>query len=77
MAAPLPSRLEVEELVSALNGVANGYTDSLDMNGYVARVQIIAKAKQLVQALASPDMTPNYHGLNVGVPDGSTVGKGP
>lgn len=64
--------------MSALNGVANGYTDSQDMNGYVARVQIIAKAKQLVQALASPDMTPNYHGLNVGVPtsDDTTDSKG-
>ncbi|KAM7219617.1 O-methyltransferase domain containing protein [Rhypophila decipiens] len=65
MTAPLPSRQEVEELVSALNGVANGYTDSPDLNGYVARVQIIAKAKELLRALASPDMTPNYHGLNM------------
>jgi hypothetical protein len=63
----LPSKKEVEDLVSSLNEVAGGYADSADLNGYISRVQIIAKAKDLVRALITPDQVPNYHGLNVSV----------
>jgi hypothetical protein len=61
----LPSKQEVEALVSELTSISQSYSDTPDLNGYVSRAQIISKAKELVRTLVSPDMTPNYHGLNV------------
>ncbi|KAK3682769.1 S-adenosyl-L-methionine-dependent methyltransferase [Podospora appendiculata] len=61
----LPSKHEIEALVSSLGEIAKGYDDAADLNGYMSRVQIIAKAKELVRALITPDQTPNYHGLNM------------
>ncbi|KAK3322662.1 S-adenosyl-L-methionine-dependent methyltransferase [Apodospora peruviana] len=63
--AALPAKQEIEALVSALNDVAKGYSDTPDLSGYVSRVQIIGKAKELVRAMITPDQTPNYHGLNM------------
>lgn len=79
----LPSKKEVEDLVGGLAEVAKGYSNSADLGGYISRVQIISKAKELVRSLTTPDQAPNYHGLNVSVPkfacdidraDGSTIG---
>jgi hypothetical protein len=61
----LPSKKEIEDLVSSLSEIAKGYADTPDLNGYITRVQIIAKAKELTRALITPDQAPNYHGLNV------------
>jgi hypothetical protein len=61
----LPSKQEVEALVSELAGVAKGYTDTPNLNGHVSCAQIIAKAKDLFRTLVTADMTPIYHGLNV------------
>lgn len=61
----LPSKGDVDELVSSLLAAASSYSDSPDLNGHASRAQVIAKAKDLIRAVVSPDMTPNYHGLNV------------
>ncbi|KAK4455058.1 O-methyltransferase B [Podospora aff. communis PSN243] len=61
----LPSKLEVDALVSELTNISRGYSNTPDLSGYVSRAQIISKAKELVRTLVSPDMTPNYHGLNM------------
>jgi len=61
----LPSKQEIEALVSELVDVAKNYTDTPGLNGYVSRAQIIAKSKDLVRPLVTPDMAPNYHGLNI------------
>ncbi|KAK0630863.1 S-adenosyl-L-methionine-dependent methyltransferase [Bombardia bombarda] len=57
----LPTKNDIQAL---------GYADSPDLDGYMSRVQIIAKAKEakakeLVRALVTPDQLPNYHGLNM------------
>ena len=61
----LPSTKEVQNLVSELNAAAQAYSSAPNLNGYMARVQIIDKAKKLTRALISVEQTPNYHGLNV------------
>jgi hypothetical protein len=63
MALPTPE--EVQSLVAELANVAQAYSTSPDLNGYMSRVQVIAKAKKLTQSLISPEQLPNYHGLNV------------
>ena len=63
MAIPTPS--EVQKLVGELTTAAQSYSDAPDLNGYMSRVQLIAKARQLSRELTTPDMEPNYHGLNV------------
>ena len=63
----LPSKKEVEDLASSLNEVAKGYSDSADLNGYLSRIQVIGKAKELMRMLITPDQMANYHGLNVSV----------
>ena len=60
-----PSSDEVQSLLSELNEAGQAYNASPDLNGYMARVQIIEKAKKLTRALVAVEMTPNYHGLNV------------
>jgi len=63
MALPTPE--EVQSLIAEIANVAQAYSASLDLNGYISRVQVIAKAKKLAQSLISPEQLPNYHGLNV------------
>lgn len=61
----LPSKAEIDQLVASLNQAAGAYSDSPDLDGYLSRAQIIAKARELSRALITPDQLPNYHGLNV------------
>jgi len=63
MALPTPE--EVQALVAELASVAEAYSTSPDLNGHMSRVQVVAKAKKLMQSLISPEQLPNYHGLNV------------
>jgi hypothetical protein len=61
----LPTSEEVQSLVAELTNVAQAYSTSPDLNGYMSRVQVIAKANKLTQSLISPEQLPNYHGLKV------------
>lgn len=61
----LPSKCDVDQLVSGLVEAAGSYSDTADLDGHVARAEIISKAKDLIRAVVSPIMAPNYHGLNV------------
>ncbi|KAM5354447.1 hypothetical protein ACJ41O_001096 [Fusarium nematophilum] len=61
----LPSKQEVDDLVRSLNQAAEAYSDAPDLEGYMARVRILDKARSLTQALITPDQKPNYHGLNI------------
>ena len=63
MSLPTPEELQV--LIEELQTIAKSYNPTPDLNGYVSRVQVIAKAKEISRFLVSPDQTPNYHGLNV------------
>jgi hypothetical protein len=60
-----PSREGFQKLVAELNDVAKTYSDSPDLDGYMSRVQILGKAKEITQSLISPDQVPYYHGRNV------------
>jgi hypothetical protein len=61
----LPTPEEVQALVADLSTAAQAYSTAPDLEGYMSRVQLIAKARQLSRALITPDQAPNYHGLNV------------
>jgi hypothetical protein len=61
----LPTSEEMQTLVSELTSAAQAYSAAPDLNGYMARVDIIAKARKISQALVAPEQLPNYHGLNV------------
>ncbi|KAG4254050.1 hypothetical protein FPRO03_06390 [Fusarium proliferatum] len=61
----LPNKQEINDLVSSLSDAAKAYSDALDLNGYMSRVQILEKARTLTNALITPDQKPNYHGLNI------------
>ncbi|KAK7421127.1 hypothetical protein QQZ08_010055 [Neonectria magnoliae] len=61
----LPSQQEIQDLVGSLNQVAQAYSNAPDLSGYMSRVQILAKTRELTQALITPDQKPNYHGLNM------------
>ncbi|CZR47654.1 uncharacterized protein FPRO_13321 [Fusarium proliferatum ET1] len=61
----LPNKQEINDLVSSLSDSAKAYSDALDLNGYMSRVQILEKARTLTNALITPDQKPNYHGLNI------------
>jgi hypothetical protein len=63
MALPTPE--ELQSLIADLASVAQAYNTSSDLNGYMSRIQVLAKAKKLTQSLITPDQLPNYHGLNV------------
>jgi hypothetical protein len=63
MALPTPE--ELQSLLSDLAAVAKNYSSAADLSGYMSRVDIIAKAKKISQALVAPEQLPNYHGLNV------------
>lgn len=61
----LPTAEELQVLIADLTTLAQSYSPAPDLNGYISRVQVIAKAKEISRLLVSPDQTPNYHGLNV------------
>lgn len=61
----LPSKCDVDQLVSGLVEAAGSYSDAADLEGHTARAQIISRARDLIRAVVSPVMAPNYHGLNV------------
>lgn len=62
----LPTPKDVETLLAGLSAAAEGYGgEEGGLQGYLARVEIISKAKELIRALTTPDQIPNYHGLNV------------
>ncbi|RKL45800.1 hypothetical protein BFJ72_g3345 [Fusarium proliferatum] len=61
----LPNKQEINDLVRSLSDAAKAYSDALDLNGYMSRVQILEKARTLTNALITPDQKPNYHGLNI------------
>ena len=61
----LPSPGEIQNLAAELNDAAKAYSASPDLNGYMSRVHILEKAKEITQSLISPDQMPNYHGRNV------------
>jgi len=61
----LPSKQEIEVLVADLKQLAEGYTPAADLDGYLSRARIVAKAKEVARALVAPEQIPNYHGLNV------------
>lgn len=65
MAAALPTKLQVDEALNDLAEAAKSYSDAPDLAGYASRVEVIARAKSLIRSVVSPDMMPNYHGLNV------------
>lgn len=60
----LPTQAEVQSLLADLTSAAQSYSTAPDLNGYVSRMQIVAKAKKLMQSLITPEQLPNYHGLN-------------
>ena len=61
----LPSSKDVDALVGDLAEVAKGYSDSPDLNGHTSRVKIVAKAKELVRALITPEQMAFYHAFMV------------
>jgi hypothetical protein len=61
----LPSPEELQKLAAELNDAAKAYSASPDLNGYMSRVHVLEKAKEITQSLISPDQMPNYHGRNV------------
>lgn len=63
----LPTQEEVMSLLADLTAATQAYSTSPDLNGYMSRVEIVAKAKKLAQSLIQPEQLPNYHGLNVRV----------
>lgn len=60
-----PPQDEVQSLLADVAHAVEKYSTSPDLNGYMSRVEVIAKAKKLTQAIISPEQLPNYHGLNV------------
>ena len=55
----------LQKLVAELNDAAKAYSASPDLDGYMSRVHVIEKAKEITQNLISTDQMPNYHGRNV------------
>jgi hypothetical protein len=64
----LPSPEELQKLAAELNDAAKAYSASPDVNGYMSRVHVLEKAKEITQSLISPDQMPDYHGRNVRKP---------
>ncbi|UNI22032.1 hypothetical protein JDV02_007959 [Purpureocillium takamizusanense] len=65
MDSALPSKSQVDQAITGLADAANLYSEAPDLAGYASRVEIIARARRLICGLVSPDMMPNYHGLNM------------
>lgn len=61
----VPSRSEVDAALAGLTQAVGSYSDAPDLTGHMSRVEIIARAKNLIRSVVSAEMTPNYHGLNV------------
>lgn len=61
----LASKTEVEAALAGISQAVAGDSDAPDLNGHMSRVEIIARAKQLIRSVVSAEMNPNYHGLNV------------
>ncbi|KAI9167216.1 hypothetical protein HJFPF1_03341 [Paramyrothecium foliicola] len=63
----IPSKTAVEEALVDLTEAINSYSESPDTMGHISRVEIIARAKDLIRSVVPPKMIPNYHdyhGLN-------------
>ena len=63
MALPTPDDLQA--LLADLTSAVQGYSTSPDLNGYMSRINVIEKAKQITQSLIPAEQLPYYHGLNV------------
>lgn len=61
----LPEKNDVDALVQKLVAAANGYTNAPDVDGRIARLDIVDAAKQLIRSVSEPEMTPINHGMNV------------
>lgn len=61
----LPEKNDVDALVQKLAAAADRYTSSPDLDGRMARLEIIDAAKQLIRSVSGPEMTPINHGMNV------------
>jgi len=61
----LPTSEELQSLLTELTNVVQNYSTAPDLAGYMSRVEVIAKAKKITQAVVAPEQLPNYHGLNV------------
>jgi hypothetical protein len=61
----LATTKELQSLVADLTSVSQAYSASPGPKGYMSRVQVIAKAKKLMQPFIMPDQLPNYHALNM------------
>jgi hypothetical protein len=61
----LPSPGELQKLAADLNDTVKAYSASPDLNGYMSRVHVLEKAKEITQSLISPDQMPDHHGRNV------------
>jgi len=61
----LPTSEELQSLLADLINVVQNYSTAPDLAGYMSRVEVIAKAKKITQAVVAPEQLPNYHGLNV------------
>ncbi|TVY35408.1 O-methyltransferase [Lachnellula subtilissima] len=63
MALPTPNDLQA--LLADLTRAVQGYSTSPDLNGYMSRINIIEKAKQITQSLIPAEQLPYYHGLHM------------
>ena len=64
----LPSPKDLQALLTDLTSAVQGYSNSPDLNGFMSRINVIEKAKQITQSLISAEQLPYYHGLNVCYP---------
>ena len=65
MDSAFPDKNQLDAAIAGLVDASKSYSDAPDLGGYASRVEIITRAKSLIRTLVSPDMMPNYHGLNV------------
>ncbi|KAL3955314.1 hypothetical protein ACCO45_010877 [Purpureocillium lilacinum] len=65
MDSVFPSKTQVDEAIASLADAGRSYSDAPNLAGHASRVEIITRAKKLIRDLVSPDMMPNYHGLNI------------
>ena len=57
--------MELEALMSELNGASKSFNPSHDLEGYKSRVEIISKAKEIVNAMTDPSDMAYSHCSNV------------
>ncbi|KAJ6444265.1 Sterigmatocystin 8-O-methyltransferase [Purpureocillium lavendulum] len=65
MDSAFPDKNQLDAAIAGLVDASKSYSDAPDLGGYASRVEIITRAKSLIRTLVSPDMMPNYHGLNI------------